>query len=108
MQAIAQERKRQIMQFRLERSRSRQAELKRIENRFPWLRLGALLAGLLVVYLAFALLPRLVAWFSPIPALALFLAVAFRHRQVIERMNRAETFSHLLGSHIARLKLDWE
>jgi hypothetical protein len=108
MQAVQQQQVLRILMFRLERTGQRLGELRRIESRFPWYRLAALTAGLVMVYFAFAYLLPPVAWLLAVLAFAGFMLVVVRHRRVIDRMARLETFNQLLAAHIARLSLDWE
>ena len=108
MEAAEKQKRFENNQSRLGRTERRLGELKRIESRFPWLRLGALVVGLLVGYFAFALLPYLAAAAVAAAAFAGFMIIVVRHRQVIERITRLEGFRRLLASHIARLQLDWE
>lgn len=98
----------EILQHRVERTARLLAHLARIERRFPWLRLAALLAGILAGYLAFTLLPGLAAWVISAAALGGFMAIVLLHRRIIERASRLETFQHLLTTHIARLQLNWD
>ncbi len=98
----------EILRHRVERTARLTANLARIEQRFPWLRLAALLAGILAGYLAFSLLTALAAWAISIAAFAGFMAIVLLHRRIIERINRLETFQRLLTTHIARLRLNWD
>jgi hypothetical protein len=97
-----------ILRARLDRARRKLDALRRVEGRFPWIRLGALGLALLGAYLAFQLLPPLWAWPAALLALAGFVFAAARHSRVIERAARVEAFCNLLETHLARLALDWE
>lgn len=97
-----------LLQFRLARSKHYLANLQQIERRFPWYRLAALVAGLVVVYLGFRLLPVWAGWGVAVLAFAAFMLITVRHRYVIDRIALLETFCHMLSTHIARLNLDWD
>ncbi len=96
------------LRFRLARAEQFLDSLRQVEARYPWFRLGALVLALLAAYLAFQLLPPLLAWLATLLALAGFVIVARRHSQVIEQVARIEAFCRLLETHLARLALDWE
>lgn len=96
-----------VWQHRLARTRGKLADLRRIEGRFPWLRLGALLAGGLFTYIVFQLVSSWWEWLAALLWLAGFVWVTLRHREVIERVERVEAFEWLLQSHLARMALDW-
>ena len=98
----------ELLQFRLARAQRQLESLHRTEDRFPWYRLVALLAGALIAYFGFQLLPPLLAWLVAALAVAFFLWLAGRHRRVIQRIGQLETFCHLLATHVARLNLDWD
>ncbi len=108
MEAVKKHKYLETLHVRHDRAGRRITELKRIERRFPWLRLAALAAGLLVVYFAFTMLPPLAAWIILAAAFAGFMVVVIRHRQIIERIQLLDAFQRLLSAHIARLPLDWE
>ncbi len=102
------QRRLKTLQFRVERTARRIDERKQIERRFPWLRLAALIGGLLIGYVAFILLPAPAAWAVAAAAFAGFMILVVIHRRITERITRLETFHRLLETHAARLKLDWE
>lgn len=108
MLAVQKQQRYEILQNRGERTARRVANLARIERRFPWLRLAALLAGILAGYLAFSLLPALAAWLISAVAFSGFMVIVLLHRRIIERANRLETFHQMLTTHIARLQLNWD
>lgn len=100
--------KQATLQHRLERVQTRLEILRRVESRFPWIRLAVLVVTILVIYLAFQLLPLALAWVLTLASLAGFVITARRHQQVIDRIARLETFSSMLLSHIARGVLNWD
>lgn len=97
-----------LLQYRIARIKRRLVDLRKIERRFPWYRLSALVAGLIAAYLGFSFLPQGLAWIVSGLALIGFMLLAVRHRQVIDHIGRLETFCHLLSTHLARLDLDWD
>ncbi len=97
-----------VWRHRLVRARGKLAELRRIEGRFPWLRLGSLLAGILITYIVFQMVASWWEWLAALLAFSGFVLITLRHREVIERVERMEAFEWLLTTHLARLALDWE
>jgi hypothetical protein len=97
-----------VWQHRLARAQAKLTELRRTEGRFPWLRLGGLLAGGLLTYIAFQLIVSPLEWLVALLAFAGFIFITLRHRKVIERVEQMETFEWLLQSHLARMLLDWD
>jgi hypothetical protein len=71
------------------------------------MRLGALIAGLLGSYLAFALAPTTVAWVVAALLAAVFVGVTVAHRRVIAAIERHEALQRLLEAQSARLLVDW-
>jgi hypothetical protein len=98
----------EILQQRQQRAERTVSRLRQTESRYPWLRLGVLLLGLLAIAAAFQLLPFGLGWLVVLLALAGFVFVALLHNRVIERINRLEAFYRQLGTHIARANLQWE
>jgi len=97
-----------VWQHRLDRARGKLAELRRIEGWFPWLRLGSLLAGILITYVVFQLVASWWEWLVALLAFSGFVLITLRHREIIERVERMEAFEWLLTTHLARMTLDWE
>ncbi len=95
------------LQRRMDRAQAWLAVLQKAESRFPWIRLGILLAGLLAVFIAAQVVAAWVAWGIGLVGLAVFVYVTRRHQSIIDRAARIETFARLLKEHIARLTLDW-
>ena len=87
---------------------ARMLELHRVESRFPWIRLGTLIAGFVVSFTAWSLLPTTAAVLVTVLALAAFLFAAVLHRRVTERMELLIGFEDQLDTHIARAELDWQ
>lgn len=78
-----------------------------LEQRYPWLRLAVVLGGLLVVFVAFQMLPAGLAWLVLFGGALLFGWVANRHEAVIARIRKLQAFQAMLDGHIARAALDW-
>jgi hypothetical protein len=95
------------LEARLTRAGRWLATLQKTESRYPWIRLGVLLAGLLAVFAAFSLLPILAGWLVLMLALGAFAFVAYRHQQAIDRISQVRAFQSVLSTQIARAKLDW-
>ncbi|RPJ49758.1 MAG: hypothetical protein EHM21_06370 [Chloroflexi bacterium] len=108
MQAVLQQQVLQMLQFRLDRTGKRIAYLRQVESRFPWYRLAALVAALLIIFIAFTSIRPLIAWAVVLVVFAGFMLVVVRHRGIVDRITRLEAFRDLLNTHIARLRLDWE
>jgi hypothetical protein len=85
-----------IHQHRLERTRNRLAELRRIENRFPWIRLGVLVILLLVIFIAFQRLQLVPAFAVVFLSMLIFAVITRRHQDVIDRVAIMECFQQLL------------
>lgn len=96
-----------IHQHRLERTRNRLAELRRIENRFPWIRLGVLVILLLVIFIAFQRLQLVPAFAVVFLSMLIFAVITRRHQDVIDRVAIMECFQQLLETRQARVRLDW-
>ena len=95
------------LQQRLSRIDLRLANLQQREARYPWLRLGLLVLGLLAIYLAFNLLPPVAAWIVVVLALAAFLIAAYAHHQIIAAITRYQALRALTLDRLARAALDW-
>lgn len=87
---------------------ARMLELHQVESRFPWIRLGVLIAGSVVSFIAWSLLPTYAAVLVTVLTLAAFLFAAALHRRVTERMEIMIGFEDQLDTHIARAELDWQ
>ncbi len=70
--------------------------LSRAENRFPWIRLAVLVTGLTGVYIAFQMLPFLLACLSVLLFLLLFATAAYQHNRLIGKIDRLRAFQSLL------------
>lgn len=92
---------------RRQRAERKVNDLQRVERRFPWLRLGVVLVGLLGVYLAFALLTFALAWVVTGLLLILFGYVSRLHQQVIDQIEEVQDLQRILDSRLARARLDW-
>lgn len=97
-----------VLQHRIERTEAFLILLRKVEGRFPWIRLGVLAVMLLVIYLAFQLLSLAAAWGITMISMLGFAAAAFCHQAVIDKIARLEGFQRLLKTNVARLQLDWE
>lgn len=97
-----------ILRARLVRAEQFLASRRQVEARYPWIRLSALALALLATYLAFQLLPPLLAWLAALLTLSGFVIVTRRHDRIIAQVARIEAFCRLLETHLARLGLDWE
>jgi hypothetical protein len=99
-----------IDQLEAQRARSARyaARLRQLESRYPWIRLGVALLGVVGVYLAFRRLPFPWGWASLPVALAAFLAAARLHQQVIDALARIEAQERITAARWARAGLDWQ
>ena len=89
-------------------ARTRLLELQQVENRFPWIRLGVLIGGALISFVAWSLLPTWAAAIVMVLALAMFIIAAVLHRRVTDEMERMIAFEDQLSTHLARAALDWQ
>ncbi|NMC34040.1 MAG: hypothetical protein GYA36_16490, partial [Veillonellaceae bacterium] len=81
---------------------------KKVEARFPWVRLGVLIGLMLVVYIASQFLHFYLSIILIVLAVLIFALVAVQHQRVIDQLKRMQNFAQLLSSQIARSKLNWE
>lgn len=108
MQAIQKQKVADTLQHRIQRTERTLQAFRRVEQRFPWIRLAVLGAGLIAVYIVFQLLASPLEWLSVLLFLVVFIAVALLHKRVIDQIERLETFQKLLKTRLARVRLDWE
>jgi hypothetical protein len=97
----------QTITFRRSRAERLLAELKHDESRYPWIRLGVLAVGLLIVFFSFQLLPLGLAWLVAAVALAAFGLAAAMHRRVIDQIEYTQTFIYILDTYLSRANLIW-
>lgn len=95
------------LQRRLARLERHIAGLRTVERRFPWLRLGAFLAGSVAILLAYRSGPG-PGFVAVVAALGLFGWAVSRHRRVDARIHRAELVRQGIVTQLARLALDWK
>jgi len=95
------------LQARLERVLRRMEAVRRIEVRYPWLRLAAVLAWLAGTYLAVNELPAPFSWGVSAALLAVFIAVTLLHQQVLASLERYQALEFLTRARLARCALDW-
>lgn len=108
MQAVDPSEQLKTLAHRRDRAIKKRTALSRVEARYPWYRLGALIAGLLIAYLAFSLLPTIPASILTLAAFAFFLWITVLHRRIIDQIQHVETFQQLIETYIARIQIDWE
>lgn len=108
MQSIQKQKYAGTLQHRIQRTERTLQAFRRVEQRFPWIRLAVLGAGLIAVYIVFQLLSSPLEWLSVLLFLAVFIAVTLLHKRVIDQIDRLETFQKQLNTHLARARLDWE
>jgi hypothetical protein len=97
-----------ILQSRLERIQRRILSLSHIENRYPWIRLAVLLAGLILFFFSTrynSILLSAVTFMGGLTALSI---TAYLHNQVIEALEKSRLLETFIKQQIARQKLDWD
>lgn len=82
--------------------------LRAMNRRFSWYRLGALILGGGLVWLAAANLEMVYAWGVFLAALALFVGVVVLHNRLDGRMARWTVWHEMRSRQLARMRLDWE
>ena len=96
-----------MLSARLARIEGRIAAIRRIEARYPWLRLAAVLVWAFGTYLV---MPRVPPWAGgSISAvlLAVFVAITIFHRRVLAALERYQVLARLTRGQLARVNLDW-
>ncbi|MEP7218278.1 MAG: hypothetical protein ABI876_05150 [Bacteroidota bacterium] len=82
--------------------------LREQSRRYSWGRLAILLAGIAVDFVAFRFGGEMAGWITAGIIVAIFIAVARLHRNLEMGIARAILWRDIKGSHIARMRLDWE
>ncbi len=96
-----------VLESRLHAAERRLAKTRLTEGKYPWLRLGTLLIGLVGVYLAFSLLSLWLAWSLAFLFLGGFVIVTLAHRRVILAIDQYTALVELAAARLARARIDW-
>ncbi len=97
-----------VLDNRVERVEAHLAELRRVESRYPWIRLAIFLAGVTGCIYAFTSLPgRWAGWLALVVFISVFSTAAYFHRRVFASLNRFEILRRLSLEQRARARLDW-
>lgn len=100
-------RRREQLAARGERIEKHLEELKRIEARYPWIRLAVFLAGAGATITAFSTYRGWVGWAILAFFLVLFLITALLHRKVLYSLRCFELLRRISLETQARARLDW-
>ena len=96
-----------VLESRLHAAQRRLAKTRLTEGKYPWLRLGTLVIGLVGVYLAFSLLAQWLAWLLALLFLSGFVIVTLAHRRVILAIDHYTALVSLAAARLARARIDW-
>lgn len=95
------------LDWQIERLADRLAALNDISNRFSWLRLGTFGGGALIS--AAVMLTGALGWavVSFVITVLVFAGVAYRHRRILNSIQRHRLYLQIKRAHRARMGLDW-
>lgn len=105
---MTKDRRSRALKSQIKRLERRTEELQNRSNRYSWVRLSVVVAGVLVSAIVFFVgLPQ---WFwAPLAlAILIFLLVVYFHRQIERSLIRHKIWLDIKNSQIARMDLDWD
>ena len=97
-----------VLQNQVARLQRRLTHLRKLSNRYSWLRVFFFLAGLIFSLGAFYLVDLWLFWAILIASLLAFIAIVRPHRRVDDQIRRHEIWLEIKKSQIARMTLDWK
>lgn len=92
----------------LDRMKQRIRALDQISRRYAWTRLGLVLLGALLTFLAFQTLSTAWGWATISLFTLVFFIIAHYHRRVDASVRQHKIWRHIKATHVARMTLDWE
>ncbi len=105
---MTKERRSQALQNQIRRLNERLKELEFRSNRYSWIRLSAILAGVLISAIVFFLGFPQWFWVPLAIAILIFLLIVYFHRQIERSLVQHQIWLGIKISQIARMNLDWD
>lgn len=92
----------------VERLDRRIRHLERLNSRYSWIRLGIVLGGMGVAWIAFAVSSNVAGALVMVAAVVSFIVSAILHDRVVKSIRRHRIWRDIKSRHVARMNLDWE
>ncbi len=105
---MTKERRSRALHSQIRRLKQRTEELERRSNRYSWVRLSVIIAGVLISAIVFFMGFPQWFWVPLAITILIFLSVVYFHRQIERSLVQHKIWLGIKKSQIARMDLDWD